>query len=63
MISQVNSWEYYYFQAKSSKYLTNTRKNQLKKALNIIRENFGDDWFKSSREKHPLFWDLRGLEA
>lgn len=64
MSEQFKTWDYYYSLVRSSNHLSSSLKKDAINALNILKTFFGEEWFSTtSIKKHPLFWDLRGIEA
>ena len=64
MIDQFTRWDYYYSIVRSSGYLARSQKERAIKSLDVLRKSFGNDWlFWAVKNNHPIFWDLRGIEA
>lgn len=64
MIDQMKNWNYYYDLVKLSDHLSIVLKDNAIKSLNILRKSLGEEWLSSKDvEKHPIFWDLRGIES
>lgn len=64
MNDQFTSWNYYYSVVRDSKYLIRSQKEEAIKSLDVLLNSLGSHWLSwAVKKNHPIFWDLRGIEA